>query len=90
MCTNGDFHVIGQHLDGTTMTGTFSSSDFDVIRNRTDLGVLFTLQADGLDLPRLTHLLYHESGLLGVSGRSASPQPRSSSSCGASCARSAR
>ena len=41
-----------------------------------DPGVLLHLmQTEGLDLPRLAHLLYHESGLLGVSGLSASPQP---------------
>jgi len=40
-----------------------------------DPGVLlYLMQAEGLDLPRLTRLLYQESGLLGVSGVSASPQ----------------
>jgi len=32
------------------------------------------MQTDGFDLSRLTRLLYHESGLLGVSGLSASPK----------------
>jgi acetate kinase len=41
-----------------------------------DPGVLLHLMdVDGLDAKRLTRLLYHESGLLGVSGLSASPLP---------------
>jgi len=32
------------------------------------------MRTDGLDVARLTRLLYHESGLLGVSGVSASPK----------------
>ena len=40
-----------------------------------DPGVLLHLMdAEGLDGKQLTHLLYHESGLLGVSGVSASPK----------------
>jgi acetate kinase len=40
-----------------------------------DPGVLLHLiETEGLDVRRLTHLLYRESGLLGVSGVSASPK----------------
>ena len=68
-----------------------------------DPGVLlYLLEAEKLGLRELTQLLYRESGLLGVSGlgepegaaRSRAHQPpgtrRSSSTCAASCARSAR
>jgi len=41
-----------------------------------DPGVLLHLiESEGLSVEQLTHLLYHESGLLGVSGLSPSPQP---------------
>jgi acetate kinase len=41
-----------------------------------DPGVLLHLmEVEGFDARRLSHLLYHESGLLGVSGLSSSPQP---------------
>jgi acetate kinase len=41
-----------------------------------DPGVLLHLmEVEGYDARRLSHLLYHESGLLGVSGLSASPLP---------------
>jgi acetate kinase len=41
-----------------------------------DPGVLLhLLEVEGYDAPRLSHLLYHESGLLGVSGLSPSPLP---------------
>jgi acetate kinase len=53
-------------LDGLMM-GTRSGS--------LDPGVLLHLMAaEGMDAARLTRLLYHESGLLGVSGVSASPK----------------
>ncbi len=66
-------------LESVATTMGFSALDGLMMGTRCgsiDPGVLLHLmQADGLDLPRLTHLLYHESGLLGVSGLSASPQP---------------
>jgi acetate kinase len=95
-------------LESVATTMGFSALDGLMMGTRCgsiDPGVLLHLmQTEGFDLPRLTHLLYHESGLLGVSGLSASPQTaargraprcaararRSSSTCGASCARSAR
>jgi acetate kinase len=41
-----------------------------------DPGVLLHLiEVEGFDARRLSHLLYHESGLLGVSGLSSSPLP---------------
>jgi acetate kinase len=36
--------------------------------------LLHLIETEGLDVQRLTHLLYRESGLLGVSGVSASPK----------------
>ena len=66
-------------LESVATTMGFSALDGLMMGTRCgaiDPGVLLHLmQADGFDLPRLTHLLYHESGLLGVSGLSASPQP---------------
>jgi acetate kinase len=62
---------------GTTMG--FSALDGLMMGTRCgaiDPGVLLHLmRAEGFDLARLTRLLYHESGLLGVSGLSASPKP---------------
>ena len=66
-------------LESVATTMGFSALDGLMMGTRCgaiDPGVLLHLmQADGFDLPRLTRLLYHESGLLGVSGLSASPQP---------------
>jgi len=66
-------------LESVATTMGFSPLDGLMMGTRCgaiDPGVLLHLmQADGFDLPRLTRLLYHESGLLGVSGVSASPQP---------------
>jgi acetate kinase len=65
-------------LESVATTMGFSALDGLMMGTRCgaiDPGVLLHLmQADGFDLPRLTRLLYHESGLLGVSGLSASPQ----------------
>jgi acetate kinase len=62
---------------GTTMG--FSALDGLMMGTRCgsiDPGVLLHLmEVDGLDAKQLTQLLYHESGLLGVSGRSAGPVP---------------
>ncbi|HUP08064.1 MAG TPA: acetate kinase, partial [Caldimonas sp.] len=67
-----------QNLQSVATTMGFSALDGLMMGTRcgsVDPGVLLHLmQADGLDLQRLTHLLYHESGLLGVSGLSSSPQ----------------
>jgi acetate kinase len=66
-------------LESVATTMGFSALDGLMMGTRggaIDPGVLLHLmQAEGFDLPRLTRLLYHESGLLGVSGLSASPQP---------------
>ena len=68
-----------QGLESVATTMGFSALDGLMMGTRCgaiDPGVLLHLmRADGFDLPRLTRLLYHESGLLGVSGLSASPQP---------------
>jgi len=68
-----------QGLESVATTMGFSALDGVMMGTRCgaiDPGVLLHLmQADGLDVPRLTRLLYHESGLLGVSGLSSSPQP---------------
>ena len=68
-----------QGLASVATTMGFSALDGLMMGTRCgalDPGVLLHLmEVDGLDAKRLTHLLYHESGLLGVSGRSASPQP---------------
>jgi len=66
-------------LESVATTMGFSPLDGLMMGTRCgaiDPGVLLHLmQADGFDLPRLTRLLNHESGLLGVSGVSARPQP---------------
>lgn len=69
-------------MQGLTSVGTtmgFSALDGLMMGTRCgsiDPGVLLHLMdVDGLDAKQLTHLLYHESGLLGVSRRSASPVP---------------
>jgi len=68
-----------QGLESVATTMGFSALDGLMMGTRCgsiDPGVLLHLmQTEGFDLSRLTHLLYHESGLLGVSGLSASPQP---------------
>jgi acetate kinase len=51
-------------LDGLMMGTRCGSLDPGVL--------LHLLESEGFDLPRLTRLLYHESGLLGVSGVSSS------------------
>jgi len=65
-------------LESAATTMGFSALDGLMMGTRCgsiDPGVLlYLMQAEGLDLPRLTHLLYQESGLLGVSGVSASAQ----------------
>ena len=64
-----------RELQSVATTMGFSALDGLMMGTRSgsiDPGVLLHLmQTDGLDLQRLTHLLYHESGLLGVSGISA-------------------
>lgn len=66
----------GLHSVATTMG--FSALDGLMMGTRCgalDPGVLLHLmQADGLGIEQLTELLYHESGLLGVSGLSPSPK----------------
>jgi acetate kinase len=54
-------------LDGLMMGTRCGSLDPGVL--------LHLLQSEKLDVEQLVHLLYHESGLLGVSGMSASPKP---------------
>jgi acetate kinase len=65
-------------LQSVATTMGFSALDGLMMGTRggsIDPGVLMhLLQAEGFDLSRLERLLYHESGLLGVSGLSASPQ----------------
>jgi acetate kinase len=67
-----------QGLESVATTMGFSALDGLMMGTRTgslDPGVLLHLmEADGLDAPGLARLLYRESGLLGVSGRSASPK----------------
>lgn len=65
-------------LNSVATTMGFSALDGLMMGTRSgslDPGVLLYLMAvEGMDLQRLTHLLYQESGLLGVSGISSSPQ----------------
>jgi acetate kinase len=67
-----------QGLRGVATTMGFSALDGLMMGTRcgsVDPGVLLHLiETDGYDLRRLTRLLYHESGLLGVSGLSSSPK----------------
>jgi acetate kinase len=67
-----------QGLESVATTMGFSALDGLMMGTRCgslDPGVLLHLmEADGLDAAALTQLLYRESGLLGVSGRSASPK----------------
>jgi acetate kinase len=67
-----------QRLQGVATTMGFSALDGLMMGTRCgslDPGVLLhLLGTEKLSLQQLTHLLYHESGLLGVSGLSASPQ----------------
>lgn len=68
--------MLGLRSVATTMG--FSALDGLMMGTRCgalDAGVLLHLmEVDGLDAQRLSQLLYHESGLLGVSGLSSSPQ----------------
>ncbi len=68
-----------QGLQSVATTMGFSALDGLMMGTRCgalDPGVLLHLmEVEGYDARRLSHLLYHESGLLGVSGTSASPQP---------------
>ncbi len=65
-----------QGLRSVATTMGFSALDGLMMGTRCgalDPGVLlYLLEVDGLDAKQLSHLLYRESGLLGVSGRSAS------------------
>ncbi len=65
-------------LQSVATTMGFSALDGLMMGTRCgslDPGVLLHLiDTEGLDAEQLTHLLYHESGLLGVSGVSASPK----------------
>lgn len=67
-----------QDLRSVATTMGFSALDGLMMGTRCgalDPGVLLHLiDVEGYDAKRLAHLLYHESGLLGVSGTSASPQ----------------
>ena len=67
-----------QGLESVATTMGFSALDGLMMGTRSgsiDPGVLLHLmRTEGLDVARLTRLLYHESGLLGVSGISASPK----------------
>ena len=54
-------------LDGLMMGTRCGSLDPGVM--------LHLIESEGLGVEQLAHLLYHESGLLGVSGLSPSPQP---------------
>jgi acetate kinase len=69
--------MLGLRSVATTMG--FSALDGLMMGTRCgslDPGVLLHLmEVDGLDARQLSQLLYHESGLLGVSGLSSSPQP---------------
>jgi acetate kinase len=66
-------------LQSVATTMGFSALDGLMMGTRCgslDPGVLLHLiEVEGFDARRLAHLLYHESGLLGVSGLSSSPQP---------------
>jgi acetate kinase len=66
-------------LQSVATTMGFSALDGLMMGTRCgslDPGVLLHLiEVEGFDARRLSHLLYHESGLLGVSGLSSSPQP---------------
>lgn len=66
-------------LQSVATTMGFSALDGLMMGTRCgslDPGVLLHLmEVEGYDARRLSHLLYHESGLLGVSGLSASPLP---------------
>jgi acetate kinase len=68
-----------QGLQSAATTMGFSALDGLMMGTRCgalDPGVLLhLLEVEGYDAPRLSHLLYHESGLLGVSGLSPSPLP---------------
>jgi acetate kinase len=68
-----------QSLQSVATTMGFSALDGLMMGTRCgslDPGVLLHLiEVEGFDARRLSHLLYHESGLLGVSGLSSSPQP---------------
>jgi acetate kinase len=65
-------------LESVATTMGFSALDGLMMGTRCgsiDPGVLLhLLEAESFDVPRLARLLYHESGLLGVSGVSASPK----------------
>jgi acetate kinase len=67
-----------QGLRSVATTMGFSALDGLMMGTRCgalDPGVLlYLMEADGLDAKQLSRLLYRESGLLGVSGRSASPK----------------
>jgi acetate kinase len=66
-------------LQSVATTMGFSALDGLMMGTRCgslDPGVLLHLiEVEGFDARRLSHLLYHQSGLLGVSGLSSSPQP---------------
>jgi acetate kinase len=68
-----------QGLESVATTMGFSALDGLMMGTRCgalDPGVLLHLmEVEGYDARRLSHLLYHESGLLGVSGLSPSPLP---------------
>jgi acetate kinase len=65
-------------LRSTATTMGFSALDGLMMGTRCgslDPGaILHLIETEGLDVKQLAHLLYHESGLLGVSGASASPK----------------
>ena len=67
-----------QGLESVATTMGFSALDGLMMGTRCgsiDPGVLLhLLESERFDVPRLARLLYHESGLLGVSGVSASPK----------------
>ena len=67
-----------QGLRSVATTMGFSALDGLMMGTRSgalDPGVLlYLMEADGLNAKQLSRLLYRESGLLGVSGRSASPK----------------
>jgi acetate kinase len=66
-------------LQSVATTMGFSALDGLMMGTRCgslDPGVLLHLmEVEGFEARQLSHLLYHESGLLGVSGLSSSPQP---------------
>lgn len=68
-----------QRLQSVATTMGFSALDGLMMGTRCgslDPGVvLHLLETEKLSVEQLTHLLYHESGLLGVSGLSSRPQP---------------